>query len=376
MDRQGGTPHVRCAAPHMSHQRRPLRGFTSCPVVVDTFTTYAERKDLRARGVHAAHDTAALALWSYIMGSPTQRWLQRLRAYIPPLPPHYDSGGVYVLISPCTRHFYIGQTNDFRRRMREHLGASARVTTRATAPVHRLLRGAGASAFVMLPMVYALPGDDVDALERIVIRRLRPSLNVSSTRRQRQQQPRRCRPGRPGTQRPALPATFSCGSTHCHDIVHLLRTINASQDGFSITCALGPWYLVNRRILLCEFGRSQITVKSASTTVSGSLRRLRPHLPTALRITVHALARDSVQGLLEQWKLAMLLHPDHTKRQLHSLPPRHLIKIHTLHVGTPLHHPRCFPPRPHPQQHVCYSCAAHAIPPARPLRVRSLCHQG
>eukprot|EP00892_Ulva_mutabilis_P005485 jgi/Ulvmu1/3308/UM153_0020.1 len=103
-------------------------------------SSHAHHKDTRSGGIRTAHDAAATSLWSYIMGIPTQRWLRRLRAFLPLLAPHYSSGGVYVLVSPCTRKFYFGKTNNFRRRLSEHLHASSRTTTRSNAPVHRLMK--------------------------------------------------------------------------------------------------------------------------------------------------------------------------------------------------------------------------------------------
>lgn len=98
------------------------------------------------------------------MATPSQRWLRRLHEFLPPLPPHYT--GVYVLVSPCTKKFCTGKSNDCRRRLQEHLTASSRITTRSMAPVHRLVRGVGASSlnFDMPPLVYACPDDDLDEM--------------------------------------------------------------------------------------------------------------------------------------------------------------------------------------------------------------------
>ena len=81
----------------MNHSRELLCGFRSDPTVVSAFISYSQLKDQGARSWRPAHDVAALQLWTYIMKSPSQNWLRRLRAVMPPLPPRYDGGGVYAL---------------------------------------------------------------------------------------------------------------------------------------------------------------------------------------------------------------------------------------------------------------------------------------
>ena len=318
----------------MNAKRGLLRGFRSSPAVAAAFTTYAERKDQRTRTVRPAHNAAAAELWGYMMTTPSQQWLRRLRTLLPPFPPKYTGGGVYALVSPCTRKFYIGKTNNFHRRLGEHLSASSRNTTRSTAPVHRLMRGAGASGFVMLPLVYAHADDDTDALERILIRRLQPSLNVVHTSRCQRKRPRR--QSRRGLALPPirLPATFCDGTHLSHDFVHLLRLHNSTAP-VHVTCTPGHWHLVNRRALLRDFGHSSVTIFSTSSTSTGTLRHLAPQLHSTRHVFFHTVADSSPHKLLALWKLALLLHPTHTDTQLSELHPRHLIKLHTIRPTPP-----------------------------------------
>ena len=342
-----------------------LRGFRSDPAVANAFATYAERKDRRSHALRPAHNTAATALWSYIMATPSQHWLRRLRSFIPPLPPHFTGGGVYTLVSPCTKKFYIGKTNNFQRRLGEHLSASSRITTRSTAPVHRQMRGAGAPGFVMLPLVYACPDDDIDALERILIRRLQPSLNVVHTSRSQHKRPRPRFRSTHRLQPTLLHAIFSCNGHQSHDLTRLLHTRRHS-GAMTVTCAPGAWHLVNRRALSLDYGASTVTITSPSRTTIGRLRGLMSCLHTATSVHFHTVLDASIRRILDTWKLALLLHPRQTAPQLAVLPPRHLIALYSLRPQLP---PDIFSDRPCPNKRVCCSCPAHSHTPPKPIWV-------
>ena len=112
-------------------------------------------------------------------------------------PPRMDSLSatqpcVYMIFSLWHSHRYIGSTNNFGRRMREHIRAAllcsplfskvSNKDTTATQRVHNCLGYLGVSHFCMIPLCNTSI-HDLRRVELIYIQRLQPSLNVKGTSR-------------------------------------------------------------------------------------------------------------------------------------------------------------------------------------------------
>ena len=114
-----------------------------------------------------------------------QRWLRRLRPFIHGVDAcleGYNEGKcvVYVLLSPFTKHFYVGKTIcGLRERLFQHL-LDVRGTSRTH--VHRWLRKFGAHLYCIIPLAFTSE-QDLDRTETHFIRLLQPTLNHMKVRR-------------------------------------------------------------------------------------------------------------------------------------------------------------------------------------------------
>jgi hypothetical protein len=245
-----------------------------------------------------------------------------------------QGAGVYVLVSPFTKHYYIGSTKDLPRRWYQHMRAPADVS-RPMAPVHRMMSLLGTHAFVMIPLLHAGPLDDLLALEQRFIRILQPSLNVrhrpckhncrpSARRRWRS---RRQQALADAVQLPSLPtpAWFQSQQGFSFDLCSQLRTITDDHK-MVISCFPGL-RLSDVGRLRCQFGHLFSTLQTAEGQQhSGTLKSIFTHLPHAVTLCVspgrpHDPEATAVELLLD------LLHHHGQRRALYTCTLRQLLAL-------------------------------------------------
>lgn len=336
----------------MSFQFTPLRGFKSDPGVVACFALFHAARLESGEVFRAAHFWAASALRDYILRGPSQKWLARLRSSVATAELNLDRGGIYALVSPASKLFYIGQTNNFNRRLTEHLKPNAKNTARSTARAHKFMRGAGAGTFVMVPLVYSTKGDNLDHLERTLIRRLQPPLNTlllprlgrskprpSCRVRAKQHQARAHKPviqqqEQRGYQRrhgqpPQLPALFQIGTELAHEPRALLQGQPAHATP-KMFIAPGSWRLVRKDHFLHEFGASQVVAFTRTSILSGALksRTISKHLQEIHCICFVTVNSIALKPRVNQCKMLLGTAPTQFAQQLHLLPPAMILRLH------------------------------------------------
>ena len=97
---------------------------------------------------------------------------------------------IYLIFSLFHHHRYIGRTLVFARRRNQHFQTAVRALVGSQKPkvqsefqrVHRAIKDLGITDFCMLP-ICTTQEDQLRRLERLIIHRLQPSLNVSGTTR-------------------------------------------------------------------------------------------------------------------------------------------------------------------------------------------------
>lgn len=87
---------------------------------------------------------------------------------------------IYLIFSPWFRHRYVGSTKCFTRRVTQHFQKSTRQGKQDLQHVHKVMKKLGVENFCIMPIITT----NVTVLrrvERLLIRRLQPTLNVSGT---------------------------------------------------------------------------------------------------------------------------------------------------------------------------------------------------
>jgi hypothetical protein len=95
---------------------------------------------------------------------------------------------IYIIFPLFYHHRYIGRALAFARRRNQHFQTAVRVLVGSQKPtvqsqyqrVHKAIKDLGITDFCMLP-ICTTQEDQLQRLERLIIRRLQPSLNVSDT---------------------------------------------------------------------------------------------------------------------------------------------------------------------------------------------------
>jgi hypothetical protein len=95
---------------------------------------------------------------------------------------------IYIIFSLFHHHRYIGRTLAFARRRNQHFQTAVRVLVSSQKPtvqsqyqrVHKAIKDLGITNFCMLP-ICTTQEDQLQRLERLIIHRLQPTLNVSGT---------------------------------------------------------------------------------------------------------------------------------------------------------------------------------------------------
>ena len=289
----------------------PLRGFSSCTAVVTSFSAYAAALASHSSGTSrspllAAHHSCVSALQRYTLSGPSQSWLQRIRPYLQYGAPRLDAAGVYVLLSPFTKHFYVGCASNFRQRLDQHL-RSVHSCARSLAPVHRLMRSLGSHALVLIPLVYAGPTDDLPTLERRMIRILQPTLNVRDIPSHRSSNCRlsahrrwRARQSIPHpVSVPPAPALVSSparflppAGVPTYDLCAALRDFEPDDHYLLFHCSPG-YKLYDSAQLRMRFGASHATLTTVDGIVHhGPLRSLVKHLDRAKSLFLYPFTHD------------------------------------------------------------------------------------
>lgn len=318
--------------------RSSLRVSASAKAYAAAISTH--RKGSSRSPILETHNEYALALRLYTMLSPSQKWLKRVRTYISACPLDLDRAGVYILLSPFTKHYYIGSTDHFRRRLFQHLFAPL-CDSRSLAPVHRLMQLLGPHTFVMLPLLYTGPHDNLLQLERRFIAILHPSLNVRDRPHKQSRRPSAARrwrvwskltnisafPSAAHVSQPfVLPASFLSRLGHSFDICSHLSQVSMFDQPLNINCVPG-WRLSDLAKLRWQYGHFPcVLCTSQGQQLFSSLGKILTHLPRAVFLRVYPLRPHDPEASLVEWLLRIARRQDR-RAALYSCSLQQLIQL-------------------------------------------------
>ncbi|GBG69678.1 hypothetical protein CBR_g4508 [Chara braunii] len=170
-----------------------------------------------------------------------------------------EDSGVYVLVSPWCRHFYIGCTS--RKvivRWTDHVKKAVSGSLENAPKLHAWLRIFGWRNYLVLPLVSNT--QDPMKVERALIRRFSPALNTQGTRKE-EGRVRRRKGRREGGKRKYEHMGGSIIRFHGREsIIDLVKEMSRTQGDHRITSTGGNMWIDIWRVVKGKIGQSSVSV--------------------------------------------------------------------------------------------------------------------